>query len=81
VHLQVDLSSDSTLDAKLAYEKKAHTFGVAMSGYHANNGQFAESAWKQSCKVLNQSFSYCGVGAHHQNGVAEHLIRDLSNAA
>jgi hypothetical protein len=81
VHLQEDLSSDSTLDAKLAYERKANIFGVTISEYHADNGRFAESAWRQSCESLNQTFSYCGVGAHHQNGVAERRIQDLSNAA
>jgi hypothetical protein len=74
VHLQEDLSSDSTLDAKLAYERKAHTFGVTISGYHADNGRFAERAWRDSCEALNQNISYCGVGAHHQNGVAERHI-------
>lgn len=56
-------------------------FCVKVSGYHADNGCFAENAWKQPSAALQQSLSYRGVGAHFQNGVAEHRIRDLSNAA
>jgi hypothetical protein len=37
VHFQEDLSSDSTLDAKLAYERKAQAFGLKIVGYHADN--------------------------------------------
>lgn len=81
VHLQEDLTMDSTLDSKLAYEKCALSFGVQVQGYHADNGRFADTAWKESCDKLRQRFSYCGVGAHHQNGVVERRIRDLSSSA
>jgi len=65
IHLQEDLTTDSTLDSKLSYEKCAHSFGVQIQGYHADNGRFPESAWKDACDKLHQKFSYCGVGAHH----------------
>jgi hypothetical protein len=32
-------------------------------------------------KTSNQTISFCGVGAHHQNGIAERRIRDITEAA
>jgi hypothetical protein len=81
VSLQEDLTMDSTLDAKLDFERKALTFGVQVKGYHADNGRFAEAAWKDSCHALHQTIQFCGVGSHHQNGVVERRIRDLSDSA
>ncbi len=81
VSLQEDLTMDSTLDAKLDYERKLSTFGVTTSGYHADNGRFAEAACKESCQALHQKIQFCGVGSHHQNGIVERRIRDLSDAA
>jgi hypothetical protein len=80
IFLQEDLSMDSTLDAKLDYERRATTFGISITGYHADNGRFADAAWRDSCYALKQSFQFCGVGSHHQNGIAERRIRDLSDA-
>jgi hypothetical protein len=71
VSLQEDLTMDSSLDAKLDYERKLSTFGVNVAGYHAENGRFADAAWKESCQALNQKIQFCGVGSHHQNGIFE----------
>lgn len=81
VSLQEDLTMDSTLDAKLDYEYKLSTFKVTNAGYHADNGRFAVAAWNNSCQALNQKVRFCGVGSHHQNGIVERRIRDLSDAA
>jgi hypothetical protein len=55
VSLQEDLTMDSTLNSKLEYEWRALTFGVSVTGYHADNGCFADAAWKDSCHALHQS--------------------------
>jgi hypothetical protein len=81
VFLQEDLTMDSTLDGKLDYERRASAFGVTVKGYHADNGHFADTTWRDSCVALKQSFQFCGVGSHHQNGIAERRIHDLSYAA
>jgi len=49
---------DATLDAKLDFERKLSTFGVTVSGYHADNGRFADAAWKDSCQALNQKIQF-----------------------
>ncbi len=81
VSLLEDLSMDSTLDSKLDFEHRALTFGVTVLGYHADNGHFANAALRDSCHALYQTTQFCGVDSHHQNGIIEQRIRDLSDSA
>ncbi len=50
---------------------------VRILHYHCDNGQFADNAWKQSCKASRQQLTFCGVNAHFKNGIVEHTIWDL----
>ena len=83
VYLQRSTNADETLDAKEAFERFAYQHGVKIKHYHADNGRFNERAWIQHLHHQNpqQTQSYSGVGAHHQNGVAEKRIRDLQDCA
>jgi hypothetical protein len=81
VHLQIDDSAAETMLAKQAFEKFAAKHGVCILHYHCDNGQFADNAWKQSCKASHQQLTFCGVNTHFQNGIAERAIRDLSESA
>jgi hypothetical protein len=79
-HLMEDLTLNATLVAKEAYERLAATFGVTVKAYHSDNGRYADAGWQEACITMQQIFSYCGVGQHNQNGIAEKRIRDLSDA-
>jgi hypothetical protein len=81
VHLQIDDSAESTMATKLAFEKYAAEHGVSIKHYHCDDGQFSDNAFKQSCESNRQQLTFCEVNAHFQNGIAEHVIRDLSNSA
>ena len=81
VHLQTSLSGQQTLEAKIAFERFATTHGVQIKHYHRDNGRFAEKLFKQAVEASNQTISFCGVNAHHQNGIAERRIRDLQDMA
>ncbi len=81
LHLQIDDSTPETMLAKQAFEKFATKHGVRILHYHCDNGQFADNAWKQSCKARCQRPTFCGVNAHFQNGIAEHAIWDLPESA
>ena len=81
VHLQRHLTSDETVQAKLAFEAYARSMGVSIRHYHADNGRFADNLFIQSIESNGQTISFCGVGAHHQNGRAEKRIRDLRESA
>ena len=81
VHLQDSTSGDDTLAAKKAFEAIAQSYGVTIKHYHADNGRFADNQFIDHAASKGQSISYCGVGAHFQNGVAERRIRGLQEGA
>jgi hypothetical protein len=64
VHLQINDSAESTMAAKLAFKKYAAKHGLSIKHYHCNNGQFANNAFKQSCKSNRQWLTFGGVNAH-----------------
>ena len=70
VHLMQDLSSEETINAKLAFEQFAAEHGVKIKHYHCDNGRFSDNAFKQSCEQSGQRLTFCGVNAHFQNGIA-----------
>jgi hypothetical protein len=81
VHLQQALTSEETVERKHAFENYAATHNVKVLHYHADNGCFADKAFRQDLKNNNQTITFCGVNAHWQNGVAEKRIRDLTENA
>jgi len=80
-HLQTSTGGDETLAAKHAFEIMAHSFGIPIQSYHADNGIFAEKLFRNEISMSNQSISFCGVGAHHQNGFVENHIGRLTRGA
>lgn len=54
---------------------------MTIKHYHADNGRFADNLWLADITTQGQSISFCGVGAHFQNGIAEKRIRDLTESA
>ena len=81
VHLMSSLSGDETVEAKQAFERFAAQHGVHVSHYHADNGRFADLKFMEAVKTSHQTLSFCGVGAHHQNGIAERRIRDITETS
>ena len=78
VALMRDLTGESTLAAKKEFEHRCAIRGVKVQHYHADNGRFAEPAFVNECKKCNQDLTFCGVGAHHQNGISERKIKDVT---
>ena len=76
--LRCDLSIESTLAAKQEFKDKCAEKGVKVEHYHADNGRFADPAWKEDCKLKGQTLKFCGVGANHQNAIVERKIKDLT---
>ena len=71
---QVSLRGGETLQAKRSFEQWARDAGVKIKAYHTDNGIFAGHDWKEDCALHEQELSFSGVGAKHQNGVAERAI-------
>lgn len=81
VHMMYDSSSEETIKAKRAFERWSLEAGIRIRHYHCDNGRFADNAFIDHCAINGQRISYCGVNAHHQNGIAERAIRDIQDQA
>jgi hypothetical protein len=79
VHLQSSTDAKQTMNAKIEFERLCERYGVRVRSYHSDNGRFAERTFVTAVKNAGQDITHCGVGAHHQNGIAERYIRTLSN--
>ena len=64
-----DLTLDETLLAKEATEKLMAQAGRYIKHYHADNGRFADNGFIDDINTKDQKIKFCGVGAHHQNGI------------
>jgi hypothetical protein len=81
VFLMHGLTLEETILAKHAYERFLSSIGVTGKAYHADNGRFANKGFKDDCIASNQTITLCGVGGHHQNGIVECKIKDLTLGA
>jgi hypothetical protein len=70
-----DLTLSKTILAKHAYERFLASLGIESKAYHADNGRFADKGFRDDCTSSNQTITFCGVGSHHQNGIAERKIK------
>ena len=81
VHLMRDMTLDETLLAKSAWEKVMAQAGRMVKHYHADNGRFADNGFIDSINDSDQKITFCGVGAHHQNGIVENKNKILTQGA
>jgi hypothetical protein len=52
-----------------------------VSHYQSDNGRFADKGFVSDVHKQGQEITFCGVGAHHQNGIVEVKNRDLTRGA
>jgi hypothetical protein len=78
---QVSLRVGETLKAKNTFERFAKECGHTVNMYHADNAPFRAEEFVRDCTNKGQTVDYSGVGAHHQNGVAERAIRTVTTWA
>ena len=82
VEHQVSLGTADTLTSKRIFERMALSHGVIIKNYHGDNGAaFTSREFNRHIIDMEQGFTYSGVGAHHQNGVAERAIRTVVTRA
>eukprot|EP00957_Ditylum_brightwellii_P024455 1846123-Ditylum_brightwellii.AAC.1 len=58
-----------------------HSYGHNVEVYHGDNSRFDSQDVKESCDKAQQTYSYYGVGAHHQNDIIEATNKRLSQGA
>ena len=81
VVLMTECSGKETLRAKQEFEAFAASHGVRIAHYHADNGRFQESMFTDDVQLNAQTISFCGVNAHHQNGIVERHIRKITESS
>jgi len=67
--------------SKLEFETFARRYNVKIHAIRADNGVYAAKAFQDSCARNQQSLSFCAVGAHWQNGLAERFIGTVTQQA
>ena len=80
VHHQVSLSGPDTVNAKEAFEREMALCGHTVKKYRTDNGVFTAKSYRDSL-TTDQYTDRSGVGAHHQNGVAESNIGRVQRMA
>ena len=78
LHNQVSLRIGETLVGKRALDRFASQFGVKIKKFRCDNHPFNSQEFLEDLAVNEQTVTYCGVGAHHQNGVAERAIKSVT---
>jgi len=81
IYHHTSLNSAQTVQAKQAFEAEAKRHGVTIKHYCADNGIFRTKPFEQDIEKKGQTLTFAGVGAHHQNGIAEKRIGDLQRKA
>ena len=78
---QTSLCASETVLRKKRFERNLSNFGHTIHHYLGDNGVYRSKEFQDEIKICGQTMDFCGVGAHHQNGVAERAIRTVSESA
>ena len=62
-------------------EKTMAQAGWTVLHYHDENGRFSDNGFVEAINSKYQKITFCGVGAHHQNGIAKNKNKLLANGA
>jgi hypothetical protein len=81
VVLVVNFTAGEAIRAKREFEQEMASMGVVALHYHTDNGAFTSAEFQDELAKLNQGLSLSGVGAHHQNAVAERAIGTVVSLA
>ena len=78
VECQVSLGAGETVMSKVRFEEWLWEMAAAeIKHLHSDNGVFTADMFRDDCKMKHQSQSFSGVGAKHQNSIAERAIQTI----
>ena len=77
----VNFTAGEALRAKREFEKEMGSMGVTVLNYHSDNGVFTATEFQDQLAKMGQGLSLSGVGAHHQNAMAERAIGTVMSMA
>ena len=68
------LDLEETLGAKKDFDNLVFRSDNNVKIYYADSGRYADNGFMASLNAKNQTITFCGVGAHHQNSIVEQSI-------
>jgi len=83
VHVTMHKSkkAEELLRSKNDFEDFAARYGVRLKNIRADNGVYTAKTIQSSCMKQQQNLSFCAVGAHWQNGIAQRFIGTIVQQA
>ena len=81
VYLMRNFSLSETVLAKNSLEKLMAQSGLTVKHYHTDNIRFDDNGFIDAINQRDQNITFCGVGAHHQNGIVENNNKILTTGA
>jgi transposase InsO family protein len=67
--------------SKMEFEEFSARFNVQIKNIRADNGIYTAQLFKEACLRQQQNLTFCTVGAHWQNGIAECFIGTITKRA
>ena len=80
VHIE-HIINFTTIQAKQRLEKTMLDMGVLVQSYQSDNGIFTSTDFMDEVNKGLKNITFSGVGAHHQNGIAERGIQSILTKA
>jgi hypothetical protein len=74
-------AASELLASKKEFEMWAAQFNVKIQTIRADNGVYTAQSFKHACTQNQQLLTFCGVGAHWQDGIAERFIGSITERA
>ena len=75
IYHQQSFTAHETTQSLLGFEREGAEVGINIQGYQTDNGVYTAQNLTRKLQENHQILRLSGVGAHHQNGVAEMLSR------
>ena len=77
--MQVSVGVNETIVRKHKFEQWIYDLAtVCVKKYHSDSDIYDLSAFREDCAAQDQNQTFSGVGAKHQNAVAEQCIQTMS---
>jgi hypothetical protein len=77
-HSHISTGAQEAIHTKLHFQQHCMSYNRTIKCYHTDNGVFRTKPFCSACLHEQQAICYCGVNAHHQNGITERYIRTIS---